>query len=101
MKEIIVTYTDGGPDNRTNVITVILADIAQRLVCAFDIPVQFRTPAGLSIRNPANCLMKMLKLTLYGVACSGHKLSEERRRSLIRWLPNPRCGTPRATLSRN
>jgi hypothetical protein len=76
-KEIMVKYTDGGPDHRTNLTTVILADIAQWLVGDFDILVHFRTPAGLSIMNPAERLMSVLNLALYGVACSCHKLSEE------------------------
>jgi hypothetical protein len=32
VKEIMVKYTDGGPDHRANLITVILADMAQLLV---------------------------------------------------------------------
>jgi hypothetical protein len=78
VQEIMVKYTDGGPDHRANFITVILADIAQWLVSDFDILVPFRTPAGLSIRNPAERQMSVLNLALYGVACSRHKLSKEK-----------------------
>jgi hypothetical protein len=82
VKEIMVKYTDGSPDHRTNFITVILAGIAQWLVGDFDILVQFGTPAGLSIRNPAERLMSVLNLALYGVACSHHKLSDEKEKIL-------------------
>jgi hypothetical protein len=77
VKEIMVMYTDGGPDHRKTFITVILADMAQWLVDDFDILVHFRTPAGLSIRNPAERLMSVPNMSLYGVVCSRHKLSEE------------------------
>jgi hypothetical protein len=77
VKEYIVKYKDGGPDQRTNFITVILTDIAQWMVGDFNILVHFRTPAELSIGNPAERLMSVLNLALYGVACSRHKLSEE------------------------
>jgi hypothetical protein len=49
VKEIMVKYTGGCPDYRTNFITAILADIAQWLVGDFDILVHFRTPAGLQL----------------------------------------------------
>jgi hypothetical protein len=77
VKDIMVKYTNGGPDHRTNFITVILADIAKWLVGDFDILVHFRTPAGLSIRNPAERLMLVHNLAPHGVACSRYKLSEE------------------------
>jgi hypothetical protein len=47
VKEVMVKYTDGGPDHGTNFITVILADIALCLVGDFDTLVHVRTPAGL------------------------------------------------------
>jgi hypothetical protein len=73
----MVKYTNGVPVHRTNVITVILADIAQRMVGDFDNLAHFRTPVGLSIRTPDERLMSVLNLALHGVTCSSHKLSEE------------------------
>jgi hypothetical protein len=78
VKKVMVKYTDGGPDHRTNFITVILADIVQWLVGDFDILVLFRTPAGLSTRHPAEHLISVLNLALYGVTCSRHELHKEK-----------------------
>jgi hypothetical protein len=46
IRPIMVMYTDGGPDHRTNFITVILADVVFFIKENLDVLVQMRTPPG-------------------------------------------------------
>jgi hypothetical protein len=47
-RPIMTLYTDGGPDHRTNFITVIIADLALFLMLNSDMLVHMPTPPGLS-----------------------------------------------------
>lgn len=74
-KPVYVSYTDGGPDHRTSFISVILAAIAIWRKGDFDIFVHARTPAGLSIRNPAERVMSVLNIALYSYCVVRKELS--------------------------
>jgi hypothetical protein len=66
IQPIMAMYTDGGPDHRTNFITVILAAVALFIKENLDILVQMRTPPGLFIRNVAERAMPIINCGLYG-----------------------------------
>jgi hypothetical protein len=70
-------YTDGGPDHRTNFITVLLAAAALFIKENLDILVQMRTPPGLSIRNDAERAMPIINCGFYGWCVVCKQLSDD------------------------
>uniref|UniRef100_A0A336MLL5 CSON002911 protein n=1 Tax=Culicoides sonorensis TaxID=179676 RepID=A0A336MLL5_CULSO len=66
--KIVFMYSDGGTDHNTSFIQVQLSLIATFLHLNLDGIVAARTPPYLSVLNPAERVMSVLNLGLYGLA---------------------------------
>ncbi|XP_046584513.1 uncharacterized protein LOC124291542 isoform X1 [Haliotis rubra] len=66
-KEILLLYSDGGPDHRVNYLSVQLSIIALFLDKNYDAVIAVRTPPGHSWMNPCERIMSMLNLSLQSV----------------------------------
>ena len=64
---IIVIYTDGGPEHRSNFLSVKIALIALQKSLDADMPVAVRTAPGHSYRNPVKKVNCILNIGLYGI----------------------------------
>lgn len=74
--EILVLYTDGGPDHRTNFQSVKLALVGTFVVLDLDMLVAARTAPQHSYRNPAERVMSDLNLALQNVSLSRQKMTD-------------------------
>ena len=64
---VLFLYTDGGPEHRTNFLSVKIAMIALKKFLNLDLLVAARTAPGHSFRNPAEKINCILNLGLYGI----------------------------------
>lgn len=64
---IIIIYTDGGPEHRTNFLSVKIAMIALQKSINADLLIAVRTAPGHSYRNPVEKVNCILNLGLYGI----------------------------------
>ena len=71
---VLFLYTDGGPEHRTNFLSVKIAMIALKKFFNLDLLIAARTAPGHSYRNPAEKINCILNLGLYGVGCMRHKV---------------------------
>ena len=67
MKEVLLLFSDGGPDHRVNYLLVQLSLIALFLKCDFDGVIAVRTPPGHSWKNPCERIMAILSLAFLSV----------------------------------
>lgn len=65
---ILFLYSDGGPDHRTNFLSVQLAALALFVALDLDMYVAVRTGPNQSYCNPAERIMSLLNLALQNVA---------------------------------
>jgi hypothetical protein len=77
LPEILLIYTDGGPDHRCTFGSVQIALICLFLHGNFDFLAAVRTAPYQSWTNPAERIMSILNLGLQGVAIQRDKLSPE------------------------
>ena len=66
--EVLLLYTDGGPDHNVKFVTVRLGLIAIFIACDLDFLVAARTCPQQSWRNCVEKIMSILNLAMYGVA---------------------------------
>ena len=64
---IILIYTDGGPEHRTNFLSVKIAAIALQKSLNADMVLALRTAPGHSFRNPPERVNCILNIGLYGI----------------------------------
>jgi hypothetical protein len=77
LPEIIIVYTDGGPDHQCNFGSVQISLIALFLNGNFDLVIAARTAPYHSWANPAERIMSILNLGLQGVALQREQMSNE------------------------
>ena len=68
--EVLLVYSDGGPDHNVKFVTVWLAHILLFLACDLDFLIAARTCPQQSWRNCVEKIMSILNLAMYGVAFS-------------------------------
>ena len=64
---IIIIYTDGGPEHRTNFLSVKIAIISLQKSLNCDMVLALRTAPGSSYRNPSERVNCKLNVGLYGI----------------------------------
>lgn len=69
-KPVLIRYTDGGPDHRTNFPSVQLCAIIEFIALDLDMLIACRTAPNQSYNNPAERVMSLLNLGLQNVALS-------------------------------
>lgn len=84
-RPVMMMYTDGGPDHRTTFISVQLAYVAIFLNLDLDAFIVLRTPPNLSVLNPAERVMSLLNVALYGIALSRETLSTVEESAMKRY----------------
>lgn len=67
-KQILIRYTDGGPDHRTNFKSVQMSALCEFIALDLDMLVCARTAPSQSYHNPAERVMSTLNLGLQNVA---------------------------------
>lgn len=75
--EVLLMYTDGGPDHNVKFITVWLSLITLFLACDLDFLVAARTCPQQSWRNCVEKIMCILNMAMYGVALVRSTMPEE------------------------
>ena len=70
IKPMLALKTDGGPERRTSFVTVRLGNLALFKQLNLDVLIVMRTAAGQSFVNPAEKVMCVLNLGLYGTSFS-------------------------------
>ena len=68
-------YTDGGPEHRTNFLSVKIAIIALQKFLDLNQIIVARTAPGHSFKNPAEKINCILNLGLYGIGCMRQRSS--------------------------
>ena len=71
---VLFVYSDGGPDHRTNFLSVQLAAIAMFVALDLDMYIAVRTGPNQSYANPAERMMSLLNLALQNVALSREQM---------------------------
>ena len=74
---IIMLYTDGGPEHRSNFLSVKIALIALQTSLNADMLVAVRTAPGYSFRNPVEKVNCVLNIGLYGIGIMRQKITED------------------------
>ena len=73
IQPIIKLYTDGGPEHRSNFLSVKIALVALQKSLNADILVAVRTPPRHSFRNPVDKVNCFLNIGLYGIGVMRQK----------------------------
>ena len=68
-------YTDGGPEHRTNFLSVKISIIALQKFLDLNQIIVARTAPGHSFKNPAEKIHCILNLGLYGIGCMRQRSS--------------------------
>ena len=74
---IIILYTDGGPEHRSNFLSVKIALIALQKSLNADMLVAVRTAPRHSFRNPVEKVNCVLNIGLYGIGVMRQKITED------------------------
>ena len=74
---VLIMYTDGGPEHRSNFLSVKIALIALQRFLDLDQILAARTAPGHSFINPAEKINCVLNLALYGIGCMRHRSSDQ------------------------
>ena len=74
---IIILYTDGGPEHRSNFLSVKIALIALQKSLNADMLVAVRTALGHSLRNPVEKVNCILNIVLYGIGVMRQNITED------------------------
>ena len=74
---IIILYTNGGPEHRSNFLSVKIALIALQKSLNADMLVAVRTAPGHSFRNPAEKVNCVLNISLYGIDVMRQNITED------------------------
>ena len=74
---ILLRYTDGGPDHRTNYLSVQITAILEFISLDLDMMVLARTAPNQSYNNPADQVMSLLNLGLQHVSLARSPMPEK------------------------
>ena len=77
LNPILCLYTDGGPDHRTNFLSVQVALIALFRILDLDMLVAARTAPHNSYRNPVERIMSLLNIGLQSVGLMREKMPDD------------------------
>ena len=73
---ILGIYTDGGPEQRSNFLSVQIAHIGRQQFLDLDMLVAARTVPSHSFKNPLEKVNCILNLALYGIGCMWKEIHE-------------------------